>query len=73
MAAGGGAFPGFEFHHPTSVLQECTPALLATIVFGGIGIPAAQEFADFLFCGTQMVLGFTKTCCYKLCRFIRRI
>ena len=22
-AAGGGAFPGFGFHHPTSVLQEC--------------------------------------------------
>ena len=39
-----GAFPGFGFQRPTSVLQECiyTPALLATIVFFGIDTPVTH-------------------------------
>ena len=32
-----------------------------------------KGLADFLFCSAQMVLGFTKPCCYRLCRFSRRI
>ena len=43
-AAGGGAFPGFGFQNPTSILHKCVRLCSAClIVLGGIGIPAAHE------------------------------